>query len=216
MYTELAHGKFKRVETAIFTSTITEDCMSHRCAMHATGREKLDACCQHGCDVDLFEKDKILAHAGDIRALMRAPEPPAGPYGSSSLPSDDDPWFGESRELDPDTPSGAFVRTRKHGDGCIFLAHDQRGCAIHRAALEHGWSWRDVKPAVCQLFPLTYTTDAIVISDDYKDYSCAYLAGAPTLYRVAREALSHVFGAALVTALDAVEARVTARRLPLL
>jgi hypothetical protein len=200
MYSQLAHPKFTRVETAVFTSTITDDCMNHRCAMHAEGREKLDACCQYGCDVDLFERDKILAHADDIRAVMRAPEP----------------WFGDSLELDPDTPSGAFVRTRKHGDGCIFLAHEARGCAIHRAALENGWSWREVKPGVCQLFPLTYTTNAIVISDDYKDYSCAYLAGAPTLYRVAREALGQVFGAALVAAMDEAETAVRARRLPLL
>jgi len=199
MYVELAHPKFLRAESGVFTHTITDDCMSHRCAMHATSSEKLDACCQHGCDVDLYERDKILAHAGDIRPVMRAPEP----------------WFAEERELDPDTPSGAFVRTLKHGGGCIFLAHDQRGCAIHRAALEHGWSWRDVKPAVCQLFPLTYTSDAIVISDDYVDYSCAHLASAPTLYRVAREALAHVFGDALVTAMDAAEARVLARRLPI-
>ena len=199
MYTELAHGKFRRVETAVFTSTITDDCMSHRCAMHATGSEKLDACCQHGCDVDLFERDKILARAGEIRALLSAPEP----------------WFHDSLELDADAPSGAFVRTRKHDGGCIFLAHDQRGCAIHRASLDHGWAWREIKPAVCQLFPLTYTTDAIVVSDDYVDYSCAHLAGAPTLYRVAREALAHVFGAPLVAAMDAAEARVLARRLPI-
>jgi Fe-S-cluster containining protein len=200
MYVDLAHPKFKRAETGVFTHKIVDDCMSHRCAMHATGSEKLDACCQHGCDVDLHERDKILAHAGDIRAVMNV----------------DGPWFHDSLEMDPDTPSGAFVRTRKHDGVCIFLAVDgvgQRGCAIHRAAVEQGWSWRAIKPAVCQLFPLTYTSDAIVVSDDYADYSCAHLADAPTLYRVAREALAHVFGEPLVAAMDAAEARVLARRL---
>lgn len=199
----LDHPRFRSVWAAIFTRRLAADCMTHRCTMVEPGQEKLDACCQYGCDVDLAERAAIEARGDDIRALLR----PEVKHVR---------WFDPEEEVDADYPSGRVVRTEVHGDGCIFLAHDQRGCAIHRAALEHGWSWRDVKPAVCQLFPLTYTTDAIVISDDYKDYSCAYLAGAPTLYRVAREALSHVFGAALVTALDAVEARVTARRLPLL
>ncbi len=205
MFVELAHDKFKRAHTGVFTKTVVADCMSHRCSMHATGSEKLDACCQYGCDVDLFELHAIMAHADDIRAVLR-PDAPAK-------------WFDDKNpEVDPDAKSGMFVRTIKHGGGCVFLAVDglgQRGCAIHRAAVEKGWSWRDVKPSVCQLFPLTYTSDAIVISDDYVDYSCAYTQGAPTLYRIAREALGHVFGASLVAAMDDAEARVLARRLPL-
>ncbi len=203
MYVDLAHVKFRRAELGVFTKRITDDCMNHRCAMHATGTEKLDACCQHGCDVDLFEQHAILGHADDIRGVLRADVPPR--------------WFDDAEpEVDPDARSGAFVRTVVHDGGCVFLAHDRRGCAIHRAALERGWEFRDVKPSICQLFPLTYTSDAIVISDDYADYSCAHLANAPTLYRVAREAISHVFGASLVAAMDAAEAAVAARTLPVL
>jgi len=201
MFIEVAHDKFKRVDAGVFTKTVVADCMTHTCTMHATGKQKLEACCQYGCDVDLYEQQEILQHAGDIRAVLDADAPAV--------------WFREERELDPDTKSGAFVRTVRHNDGCVFLSHDQRGCAIHRAALAHGWSWRHVKPGVCQLFPLTYTSDAIVISDDYTDYSCAYTQGAPSLYRVSRDALAHVFGDALVAALDDAEARVLARRLPL-
>ncbi|HUJ60933.1 MAG TPA: hypothetical protein VLX92_20660 [Kofleriaceae bacterium] len=198
----LDHPRFRHAEAAVFVRRLVPDCMAHRCHMHATGREQLDACCQHGCDVDLHERDAIVARAADIRALLRA-------EASATR------WFDDDEpERDPDAPSGTFVRTEVLGGGCIFLAHDRRGCAIHRAALEHGWSWRHVKPAVCQLFPLSYTSDAIVISDDYADYSCAYVADAPTLYRVTRETLAHVFGAPLVAAMDAAEARVQARRLP--
>jgi hypothetical protein len=200
MWVEIAHTKFKRVEAGVFTQRITDDCMSHRCAMHATGAEKLEACCQYGCDVDMFELHAIMAHAEDIRGVMRDDAPAR--------------WFDDAEpEIDPDARSGVFVRTEVHGGGCVFLAHDRRGCAIHRAALENGWDFRDVKPSVCQLFPLTYTSDAIVVSDDYSDYSCAHLADAPTLYRVARETLGHVFGASLVEAMDAAEAAVAARRL---
>jgi hypothetical protein len=45
-----------------------------------------------------------------------------------------------------------------------------------------------------------------LISDDYRDYSCAFEAHAPTLYRVQRSTLGAIFGIELVTAMDAVEA----------
>ena len=57
------------------------------------------------------------------------------------------------------------------------------------------------------------------MSDDYPDYSCAYEPGAPTLYRVARDAIADIFGDDLVRAMDAAEARVLAeepKRLPVL
>jgi hypothetical protein len=56
----------------------------------------------------------------------------------------------------------------------------------------------------------------ILVSDDYVDYSCAYQADAPTLYQVARDALADLFGPELVQAMDAAEAKVLARQLPLI
>jgi Fe-S-cluster containining protein len=108
------------------------------------------------------------------------------------------------------------VRTEVHEGGCIFLAHDRRGCAIHRAALEGGWDFRGVKPAICRLFPLSYEADAILIAEEYPEYSCAHVDG-PTLYRITRDALADLFGEALVVAMDAAEAQVLGavpRRLP--
>jgi hypothetical protein len=92
----------------------------------------------------------------------------------------------------------------------VFLAHDQRGCAIHRAALAGGWSFDGVKPHVCRLFPLTYDDEGIVLSDDYPDYSCSLDPEAPTVYRVARPEIVEIFGVALVEALDVAEASVLA------
>jgi Fe-S-cluster containining protein len=204
---ELDHPKFSRAEVAVFTRRVVADCMSHGCTMHATGTLKLDACCQYGCDVDLTERDAILARAESIRPVL-------------AEAVRDLPWFDESApERDPDTPSGIVVRTAVHQDGCLFLAHDRRGCAIHRASIEQGWDFRGIKPTICRLFPLTYGEGAIFVSDDYPDYSCAYEPGAPTLYRVAREALADIFGADLVRAMDAAEAKVLAaepKRLPVL
>ena len=197
------HPRFRHVWASIFTRRLASDCMTHRCTIVDTGHEKLDACCQYGCDVDLAERAEILVRAGEIRALLRDDAKHA-------------PWFETAEEADPDYPSGRVVRTEVLDGGCIFLAHDRRGCAIHRASLEGGWSLHGVKPAICRLFPLSYESDAIVIADEYPEYSCAHVEG-PTLYRVTRDALAEVFGQALVVAMDAAEAQVLAaepRRLP--
>ena len=210
MYVALDHPRFKRAEVEVFTKRVVADCMSHRCTMHATGALKLDACCQYGADVDLGERDQIRARAEQIRPILRAE-------------ARDLPWFDESHpEVDADMPSGTMVRTAKLGDGCIFLAHDLRGCAIHRASIEQGWDFRGTKPMVCRLFPLTFGASddggglGILVSDDYPDYSCAYDASSPTLYEVARDALADIFGADLARAMDAAAARVAATRLPVL
>jgi Fe-S-cluster containining protein len=198
---ELDHPRFHAAELAVFTKRVVADCMTHACTIRATSTEKLDACCQYGCDVDLFEKQAILARAESIKPVLAAEVR-------------DLPWFDESEpEQDPDVPSGTVVRTAVHGDGCLFLSHDKRGCAIHRASLEQGWDFRGVKPSICRLFPLSYGEGMIVVSDDYVDYSCAYQADAPTLYQVARDALADLFGPELVRAMDAAEAKVNARQL---
>ncbi len=167
--------------------------MTHTCRLlHHNQEVQLDACCQYGADVDLQERDQILQRRADISALLDREVAERG-------------WFRNEVRSDPDFPSGQFVRTRLYGGRCVFLAHDQRGCAIHRAALEGGWDFRGVKPHVCRLFPLTYDSESIVVSDDYPDYSCSRDPRAPSLYRASRDALGDVFGAELVAALDAAE-----------
>jgi Fe-S-cluster containining protein len=190
----LDHPRFHSVWASIFTRRLAADCMTHRCTMVDTHREKLDACCQYGCDVDLLERAAIEQRADEIRALLR-PE-------VRHLR-----WFDPEEELDTDYPSGRVVRTEVVDGGCIFLAHDRRGCAIHRASVEGGWDLSGVKPAICRLFPLSYEDDAIVIADEYPEYSCAHVEG-PSLYRITRSALADIFGEALVAAMDDAEARV--------
>ena len=99
---DLDHPRFRRVQAAIFTRKLVADCMTHRCTMVEHGAEKLDACCQYGCDVDLAERAAILAKADGIRSLLR-PE------------VKDVPWFGEEVERDTDYPSGGCVRTTATG-----------------------------------------------------------------------------------------------------
>jgi Fe-S-cluster containining protein len=172
--------------------------MNHQCRLtRRHGRLKLDACCSYGADTDIAERDGILARRDEIAALLTE-EAAATPWFSAEKP-------------DKDFPSGVFVRTSKLGDGCVFLQHDGRGCAIHRASVEGGWDFRGIKPAICRLFPLTYMEDLICLSDDYSDYSCSLIPNAPTVYRVARETLGDVFGADLVVAMDATEAQFMGR-----
>ena len=195
-YVPVDHDRFVKAQQDIFVKSVTPDCMQHRCRLlNDSGRLMLDACCQYGVDVDAGERDAIVAHAGDIGALLR---------DTAATKA----WFQGPETADPDFPSGRHVRTATHDHGCIFLAHDQRGCAIHRASLESGWPLDGVKPHVCRLFPLSYESDAIVLSDDYADYSCSQDPNAPSVYRATRAAVVAIFGAELAAALDAAEARV--------
>jgi len=200
----LDHPRFRTVSAAVFTRRFAPDCMTHSCATvmdeHqvplAQPKERIDVCCQYGCDVDFTERDAILGRADDIRALL-TPEAAAAP------------WFTDEEWADADYPSGKVVRSAVHRDACIFLAHDRRGCAIHRAAIESGWDLRGVKPAVCRLYPVTYEGDAIFAAIEYPEYSCAHVDG-PTLYRLARDTLGELFGPELVEALDSAEAQALA------
>ena len=198
-YVPIEHPRFKQVDPGIFVKRLAPDCMSFECRLlEHDDRLKLDACCQYGVDTDLAERDGILAHRTEIYDLLLDE-------------ARDQPWFSDVEHVDPDFPSGRFVRTRRHGAGCIFLAHDRRGCAIHRASIEGGWDFRGIKPHVCRLFPLSYDERSIVFSDDYLDYSCSAVPSAPSVYRVQRSDLGDIFGQELVGALDAVEARVLAQ-----
>jgi Fe-S-cluster containining protein len=199
-YLSLSHDRFHRVDRAIFVRRVVADCLRHSCVQVADEgkplaphRPLLEACCQYGADTDLAERDAILARR-DLIAPLLTPAAQAAP------------WFTTTVEEDPDYPSGRHVRTATFEGGCVFLAHDKRGCAIHRAAFEQGWDFHGIKPNICRLFPLSYDEDIICISDDYEDYDCADAPGAPTLYRVGRDTLGALFGAELVTALDALEA----------
>jgi hypothetical protein len=203
-------ARVRQVEVAIFTRRFTADCMSHACVCRDEGDRPLrDACCQHGADVDLFEKAAILARQGEVAAVL--------------APGFRDPqlWFDESDPYhDEEYPSGTCVRTGRvtpdEASGCVFLQHDARGCALHRAALEHGFAPDEIKPVVCRLYPLAFGDGILGLSDDFDRYSCADDASGPTVYRLMRATVASAFGLGLVRQLDALERRALGRRLPLL
>jgi len=202
-------SRVRRVEEDVFLKRFAADCMTHACQCRDEGDRPLDdACCQHGADVDLFEKAAILGRQGDIAAILH--------------PDFRDPavWFDESDPYqDDEYPSGTAVRTGRRtpdeSSGCVFLQHDQRGCALHRAALAGGFSPDEVKPVVCRLYPLAFGDGVLGLSDDFARYSCADDATGPTVYRLMRPTVGAIFGLGVVRQLDAVERRVMGRRLPL-
>jgi Fe-S-cluster containining protein len=199
-YFKIDHPVVQRVDPDIFRFTFVADCMTHACRCVDEGVQQDDACCRFGCDVDLYERDRILARASEVARVL-APElrNPAR-------------WFDESDpEIDADSPSGVLVRTARHEmereDGrCVFLQSDGRGCALHRAALEASFDPAEIKPSVCRLYPLSLTEGALGLADDFDWYSCAHHSG-PTLYRVMRPTLLELYGADAIAALDRAERR---------
>jgi hypothetical protein len=205
----LDHPTVQLVEPQIFLYSFAPDCMTHecRCGTPQDGTVLLDACCRHGCDVDLFERDAILRRAAAIAPVLR-PE-----FRDTTR------WFKDDEaEPDTDCPSGILTRTGRvtpdEDSGCVFLQHDGRGCALHRAALQHGFDPAEIKPQVCRLYPLSFGEGLLGLSDDFDLYSCAHYPESPSVYQVTRVTVAEVFGWDVVRALDRMERNVVRRRLP--
>jgi hypothetical protein len=211
VHREIDHPLIAVVDVEIFRLTFTPDCMNHSCRCRDEGDlQRNDACCQHGADVLVPEKAAILRRAAEIASVMKPQwRRPAA-------------WFDESApEVDPAAPDGIVLRTgtvdpEDESSGCIFLQHaGPRGCGLHRAALVHGFDPAEIKPSVCQLYPLSYIDGQLGLSPDFDRYSCANDDG-PTVYRVMRDVVGVVLGAALVQELDRVESEILNRKLRLL
>ena len=90
-----------------------------------------DGCCDHGVDIDVANRDRLLA---DEAFAARIPVPREA-------------WFTADVVADPEFPSGAYVRTATRNGVCVFRAPD-RGCAIHAYAMETGIDYHLLKPMV--------------------------------------------------------------------
>lgn len=150
-----------------------------------------DSCCQHGCDVNLDEREKILAVKDELKAFVDAPP---------------ERWFGDEIEEDPEVPTGRVVRTTTEHGSCVFKSKTSRGCGIHALALKTGRDYHQLKPMVCWMFPVSWDQKVLKPSDDVKDgLVCA--GGGLTLYEAARDELRVVFGDGLIGELDALSRR---------
>jgi hypothetical protein len=208
---QINHPRIASVDVDIFTATFAPDCMNHSCRCRdEDDSQRNDACCQHGADVLIPEKAVILRRAAEVASVMKE---------DWRQPST---WFDErDPEVDPSVPEGIILRTGTvdlddESSGCIFLEHTgSRGCGLHLAAMMHGFDPAEIKPSVCILYPVSHLGRRLGLSPDFDRYSCANDDG-PSVYRVTRDAIAAVFGAALVEELDRVEAEILKRRLPVL
>jgi len=167
------------VDDAVFTRRYYGHCM--RCSFCA------DACCTHGVDVSVVERDRILARADELARLARAPR---------------ERWFVEAVADDPDFPGGAATRTAVVDGACVFLARGGRGCVIHGALLAAGEDYHALKPMVSTLFPVTFGGGVLLCSEELHDGSLVCAGDGPSAYEMARAELAYYFGPDLVAELD--------------
>src|SRR5947209_6255458 len=151
-YLPVDHEQVRFVERAIFTASFPSSCEGHQCLCRdENDRPRLDACCQHGADVTVPEKQAIVRRAREVASVLK-PE--------RRSPAE---WFDErDPEEDPEAPFGFLVRTAtsdlsSDSSGCVFLEHaERRGCGLQLAAQKHGFDPAEIKPAACRLYPLSY------------------------------------------------------------
>jgi Fe-S-cluster containining protein len=177
-----SNPKLHSVDTEIFKLTYFGKCM--QCTFCH------DSCCQYGCDVNLAERDTILAHKEALKPYIKAPV---------------EQWFKPEIKEDAEYETGKFVRSNVVNGACVFLSQDGRGCGIHRYALEKGLDYHKIKPAVCWLFPVTWDLGVLRPSYDLKDDLACRNMG-PNIYDMSKDEIAAHFGAELVKELDEIRA----------
>ena len=90
--TRLPHLPTLRVAPSLREERFAAGCDTRRCV----GR-----CCRSGVWLDPQERDRVLAHADRVRAVM-----------DPDQPRDTRRWFSRRAVSDPDFPSGRAVHTR--------------------------------------------------------------------------------------------------------
>lgn len=176
----------KQVDTDIFRLRYLGHCMQCTYCM--------DSCCQYGCDVNLKERDQILAVADALEPHVCGPK---------------DRWFSSEVKVDPDYETGRYVRTEVFDGACALLRRDGRGCGVHHFAITTGRDYHELKPLVCWLFPVTWDQGLLRPSYDITD-DLACKGNGPIVYDMARDELGVVFGQGLVIELDRIKAELGA------
>lgn len=171
--------QLSHVDSEVFTLRFFAECMA--CTFCN------DGCCQYGCDVNLGERDRILALKDELAPFVGVPP---------------ERWFSTDVQEDDEYPAGKFVRANAENGGCVFLNRKTRGCSIHAFALATGRDYHGVKPMVCWMFPICWDQKVLRPNSDVKDdLICA--GKGQTLYEATRSELRVVFGDGLIAELDA-------------
>ncbi len=117
-------------------------CDSKTCAM-PDRPAGVESCCQeYFVNLTLEERDRIVAHADDVIALLSRKDP---------------------ARVKPDRAIASFFDDRntielaKEDNRCAFSYRDEGGqlwCGLHSLAMEKNWPIHSIKPVTCSLFPL--------------------------------------------------------------
>ena len=81
---------------------------------------------------------------------------------------------------------------------------------LHSWALATGRDYHTFKPMVSTLFPVTFGSGSLVVSDELEDGSLVCGATGPTAYEAVRQELGYYFGDSLVKELDALASAISA------
>jgi hypothetical protein len=211
IYLAVDDSRVRFIERDVFLVSFTPDCMAHGCRCRdENDRPRLDACCQHGADVRVPEKEAILRRAAEVASVLE----PAW--------QNPERWFDEREPgADPEAPLGFVIRTATTDldddtSGCAFLEHTgTRGCGLHVAAQRHGFNPAEIKPLACQLYPLSFEYGRLSLSEDFYRYSCAS-SGSTSVYQVMRDTIAATFGEESLRALDHLDDRTRSRTLRIL
>ena len=169
----------RTVGSAIFVRRYFGHCMS--CGFCA------DACCQHGVDVSIVERARIMDRADELAHLVATPV---------------SEWFESETSPDDEFSGGGATRTTVVNGQCVFLRLNGRGCVLHAASLAAGRDYHLLKPMVSALFPVTFGEGTLLCAIELVDGSLACVGEGPTAYEMARGELAWYFGDALVAELD--------------
>lgn len=172
------------VDPSIFDLSYFRHCMS--CSFCN------DQCCEHGVDIDVGNAERLLHLGGEFEAFVGSPK---------------ETWFTSERIVDPEFPTGAQLRTRVSGSHCVFHDSARRGCKIHAWCLAHNLDYRQLKPLVSLLFPVTFEEGVLVPSTEVLDGTLICGGDGDSLYEGARDELAYFFGRELIAELDQLAAR---------
>jgi len=131
---------------------VSDEVLRRRYARNSSISNCRGCCCREGVDVDIVERDRILANARLVQAQMDA--------GQERHRAS---WFGEPFE-DPDFPSGRAASTRLHGGTCTFADGDGL-CVLHKVESLGRPGVGELKPFYCRAYPLSIVEGTLVLDD---------------------------------------------------
>lgn len=161
-----------------------------------------DACCQFGVDIETRRIEALERYRPELETYLGVPRAD---------------WFRDDPDdigivPEPDYPGGAYTRTAvvslpvdrsPHNDeGCVFLDPQDRGCRIHRFALERGIEVHAVKPMICLIFPLVFDHGLLFPAPEFEEDLLVCAGSGPTVYDAVRSELQYYFGSEFVAELD--------------